>query len=239
MTADWTLLQDQFYRWGFVCHVTWQERGSRRKRSRKTRAYDVTWEYVNDLGSYRTAGASRGGPLALIRNEPKVATLAIQSLRPTLAVYSCAGELLFSHAWTESRIAALGWTLAEELVCILEDGHVRLYNLQGEYKSFHLGHETQHYGVLQARVYSHGLVALTGHYKFVWVSDFAEIRPRMFPEDPCLTSEPDAWLVIPPQLSLSKHVEVILAANDTVFVLDSTACVNQVSGPLIYIRCVF
>ena len=194
----------------------------------KTRAYDVRWEYVNDLGAYRIAGALCGGPLALIRNEPKVATLAIQSLIPTLAVYSCSGELLFSHAWTEARIVALGWTLAEELVCILEDGHVRLYNLQGEYKSFHLGHETQNYGVLQGHVYSHGLVVLTGHYKFVWVNDFAEVRPRMFPEDPGLTAEPDAWLVIPPQLSLSKHVEVILASNDTVFVLDSTACVDQV-----------
>lgn len=80
---------------------------------------------------------------------------------------------------------------------------------------------------MQSRVYSTGLVVLTGHFKFIAIMDLNEPRPRLL-ENPGLSLEPESWIVIPPSISLSRHVEVLLATQDSLFQIDSTSCVEQV-----------
>ena len=41
--------------------------------------------------------------------------------------------------WDKGRIVGLGWTDAEQLVVVIDDGTFRLYNLHGEMKQFSLG----------------------------------------------------------------------------------------------------
>lgn len=69
----------------------------------------------------------------------RVVALATQLVKPALAFYSSSGVLLYSKIWSDERIMGMGWTGAEQLVCVLETGQVRLYNLQGEYTQFSLG----------------------------------------------------------------------------------------------------
>ncbi len=87
--------------------------------------------------------------------------------------------------------------------------------------------ETDDYGVLQARVFGSGLVVLTGNYKFVLVPDLQEPRPRLL-EDPGLSCEPESWTVIPPDISLSRHPEVLVATGDKLFLMDAPSCIDQV-----------
>ena len=41
--------------------------------------------------------------------------------------------------WDKGRIVGLGWTDAEQLVVVIDDGTFRLYTLHGEMKQFSLG----------------------------------------------------------------------------------------------------
>lgn len=40
---------------------------------------------------------------------------------------------------SKGRIVGMGWTDSEQLVCVLDDGTVRIYSIHGEYTQFSLG----------------------------------------------------------------------------------------------------
>lgn len=64
--------------------------------------------------------------------------------------------------WELSKVIKFGWTADEELVVLNEEGSYRIYDLQGEYRSFSLGAEAAETGIVDARIFEGGLVALTG-----------------------------------------------------------------------------
>ncbi len=70
-------------------------------------------------------------------------------------------------------------TGVEKLAVILEYGTVRIYDLYGEYIQFGLGQDAKEFGVLEAIVCESAIVALTGNFKFVVISDLDEPRPKM------------------------------------------------------------
>lgn len=99
----------------------------------------MAWDVV-DMSNFLWSGGRLGGPLASIRRDQKVLALSgTQSTRATLSVTSSNGSRLFSKAWTDERIMGFGWTDAEDLVAVLENGTVHVYDLQGSYRQFQLG----------------------------------------------------------------------------------------------------
>ncbi|KAF9976159.1 hypothetical protein BGZ73_009073 [Actinomortierella ambigua] len=129
----------------------------------------------------------------------------------------------------------MGWTAAEELLCVLEDGTVRMYNLQGECTQFSLfAHtkESKDNRVIDVQIWRGGLVALTGDLQLIAVTDFEQHQPEYL-IDPCINEPPHSWIVIPPEFTLSRHVEVLLACNDTILTVDKASardeCLDQ--GP--------
>lgn len=93
---------------------------------------------------------------------------------------------------------------------------------------------------MDCRIWPTGLVALTTHLRLVAVTSFDEPRPR-FLADPGnknvgllidrvgLKETPSSWTVIPPELSLSTNVEVLVAINSTILIVDASGCHDQVS----------
>jgi vacuolar protein sorting-associated protein 16 len=160
--------------------------------------------------------------------------------------------------WDKGKIVGLGWTDAEQLVVVLDDGNVRLYTLQGEMRSFSLGKEAKEQGVLDCRIWGTGLVALTGRFRLVSVAGFDEPFPRLLADmssccavlalfvgcgaadlsvrtsdAPGLNEPPHSWVVIEPLYTNSHNVEVLVATRETVLVVDGDSVQDQVPPPFL------
>lgn len=93
-----------------------------------------------------------------------------------------------------------------------------------------MGNDCQTHGVLDCRIWSSGIVALTGDYQFIAVTNFIEPRPRKFPSIPNLISLPSSWIIIEPQFSLSSNVEVYVGIGKTIYSLDASGVQDQVKN---------
>lgn len=153
---------------------------------------------------------------------PKV-TIANSEKSRKLTATTGSGRFLFSTDF-DGRAVGLGWTFAESLIVVLDDGNVISYNLMGDKTCFQL----KSYGkIINAKIYSTGLVALTDSYDFIAVSDLSEPRPKVLKASG-LACEPESWIVIPPHLSGSKHVEVLMSSLDSLVLIDSSFILEQV-----------
>ncbi|KAI8983029.1 Vps16, N-terminal region-domain-containing protein [Pilobolus umbonatus] len=173
------------------------------------------------------AGAQYGGPIAMIRDDKKVLLLQKQQpIKPIIYIYTSAGKLIEQIQWDKGRIVSLGWTDQEKLVVVTEDAIVRLYTLHGEYTQFSLGKDAKNDGVIDCQIWSGGLIAMTGKYQLVSVTNFDEPQPKLMAEVK-LDEPPQSWTVIPPQFTLSRHVEVLIAVGLTILVVDSKEASDQ------------
>lgn len=53
----------------------------------------------------------------------------------------------------------------------------RLYDLQGEYQQFSLGSEASEVGIIDAKIYEQGMVAMTSHVTLMEVKGWAGSKP--------------------------------------------------------------
>jgi hypothetical protein len=83
----------------------------------------------------------------------------------------------FPRKWELGKIVRFGWTIDEELVVLNEEGVYRVHNLQGDYRQFSLGSEAAETGVLDARIWENGLVALTGALTLLEVKGWQGSKP--------------------------------------------------------------
>lgn len=79
---------------------------------------------------------------------------------------------------------------------------------------------TEEYGVRACRFWTSGFVALLSNNQLVAVSNYEEPRPR--PLAPCPEGEVSSWSLIPPAYTLSRSVEVLLAVDKTIYLVDPT-----------------
>ncbi|KAI8591791.1 Vps16, N-terminal region-domain-containing protein [Geranomyces variabilis] len=198
-TANWNLLGDRFY-----C---------------KNETYSMSWKNM-DLSKFRIAAAPFGGPIAMIRDDKQVLMLSNQNTKPEMLIYSSAGALISQFQWDKGRIMGMSWSASEQLVCVLETGAVRLYTIHGEFVQFSLGEEAKEFGVLECRMWPSGLVALTGNFKLIAITNLEEPRPQLL-ADAGLKHIPSSWDVVSPKHTLSRHLEVILAVDANVLVVDA------------------
>lgn len=139
-----------------------------------------------------------------------------------------------------TRIVALGWTLTEALVVLTQDGTYRLYTLSTgatppAYTQHSLGAEAQEAGVLEAKIYEEGMVVLLGSLSFVEVKGWqrtvetggtgGKVTPLA---SAGLNEPPSCWCVIPPELSQTRGVEVLIGSGATVLRLDEIEVQDQV-----------
>ena len=174
-TIEWSSLQDVFYR--------------------KSELYSLSWG-IENLADYQVAAASNAGLLALVRDPNRLVSVGKASLlKPKILVYTSAGQLIESIPWDPTvRIISLGFNALEQLVVVLEEGTVRIYTLlspcpssstsssyvqnsgrpqpveatsNAYYTQHSLGPEATETGVLDARIWARGLVALVGARRFI------------------------------------------------------------------------
>lgn len=158
---------------------------------------------------------------ALYRDEAKLHTFrGTQASKSSIDIYSCAGKPIRSINWDQGSIKGLGWSDDEKLLVVTQDGTVRCYyDLQGDFTQFSLGNGAEEFGVAQCRFYSTGFVALLGNNHLISVSRYEEPRPRLLANPP--EGEVHSWTLIPPAYTLSRSVEVLLAIDQTIHVVDA------------------
>jgi hypothetical protein len=131
----------------------------------------------------------------------------------------------------------------ERLVVLNEEGVYRIYDLQGDYQQYSLGTEAGELGVIDARIHENGLVALTGSLTLLEVKDWEGGRPLTLAnpgehahhaitthsnnENVGLTDPPNSWAVIPPDMTISRHVEVLLSVESSILVVDNLESIDQ------------
>ncbi|KAJ5101959.1 hypothetical protein NUU61_004181 [Penicillium alfredii] len=211
--ANWQKIGDSFYR--------------------KVPLYDAIFDEDVELENYIVAGAPYGGAIALYRDETKPYRLQdAQASRSSIDIYTCSGKQINRINWEQATIRGLGWSDKEELLVVAEDGTVRRYfGLDGEFTSFSLGNGAEEYGVRACQFWASGLVALLSNNQLIAVSKYDEPRPRLLA--PCPEGEVSSWSLIPPAHTLSRSVEVLLAVDKTIFLIDSNDAEDKIlqDGP--------
>ncbi|KAF8190560.1 vacuolar assembling/sorting protein VPS16 [Pholiota molesta] len=188
---------------------------------RRQQCYSTPGKLPN-LGDYIVAGSlmrDHTKLLALGRSTPAVTKSQIQ-------IFSPAGEGLLVFSWDQGKIIRFGWTIEEKLAVLNEEGVYRLYDLQGDYQQYSLGTEAAELGVIDARIHDNGLVALTSSLTLLEVKGWEGSRPMTL-ANPTLSEPPHAWAVIPPDLNISRHVEVLLSVDATIHSIDNLESVDQ------------
>lgn len=77
----------------------------------------------------------------------------------------------------------------------------------------------EEYGVVGCRFWSTGFVALLSNNQLVTVSHYDEPRPKLLAQSP--EGEISSWSLIPPTYTLSRSVEVLLAIDKSIYVVDA------------------
>ena len=212
---------------------------------RKFQLYESVFDPDLELENYKVVGAPFAGALgktnasiswkvmlihhaALWRNESKITkySSSLSHGKSSIDIYSCSGKLISRLNWESGIIRGVGWSEDERLLVITEDGSVRCYTgLHGDFQPFSLGHGAEEYGVKSCRFWSHGFVALLSTNALVAVSSYDEPRPKLLASVP--DGEIHSWSLIPPTSTLSRSVEVLVAIDRTIFVVDASDCEDR------------
>eukprot|EP00211_Chloroparvula_japonica_P005283 CAMPEP_0119139206 /NCGR_PEP_ID=MMETSP1310-20130426/27101_1 /TAXON_ID=464262 /ORGANISM="Genus nov. species nov., Strain RCC2339" /LENGTH=819 /DNA_ID=CAMNT_0007130473 /DNA_START=263 /DNA_END=2719 /DNA_ORIENTATION=+ len=207
-TAEWKALYNRHYR--------------------KMEVYRMQWRV--DLKSQVVAAANFGGPVAVRKGEGLP--------EETIAIYTSSGVTLGSFHWTKGVICGWGWTKQENLVLILGSGEVFVYSARATteeepLKKFSLGPEVEKEGLIGAYVWDSGLAVMSKTYRFWAVPNLSDPSRIVEMANPALSEAPSYWTAIPPEKTVSRNVEVLVASQDTILILDEDACQDQLlsSGP--------
>lgn len=186
----------------------------------------MQWK-IKTLSDYIVSGAKYGGPIAMMRDPHKIVAFGTnQFSKPTVQVFSSSGELLQTIPWDQGTIVSMGWTYEEQLVIINDEGMYRLYTLQGDYQQFSLGPEAAEMGVIDAKIYEQGLVALTSNVTLFEVKGWTGSKPLTLAH-PGFSEPPPCWSLIEPDQTVSRHVEVLVPNEATIYTIDSLESVDQ------------
>ncbi|EEQ89941.1 hypothetical protein RJZ56_004756 [Blastomyces dermatitidis] len=211
--ADWERVGDRFYR--------------------KVRVYDAVFDEELELENFIVAGAPYGGAIALYRDESKLQRYRdAETAKSSIDIYSCSGKRISRINWEHGSIRGLGWLDDERLLVVTQDGTVRCYyGLHADFTPFSLGTVAEEHGVKSCRFWSDGFVALLNNNQLIAVSSYDEPRPKLLASPP--EGDVSSWSLIPPNYTLSRSVEVLLAVDQTIYVVDATEAEDRMlqNGP--------
>lgn len=200
-TLDWNPLGDVYYR--------------------KFEIYSMLWADFIDLANYHVAAGQFGGPIALKKETPPGSSL---NARSTVIIYSASGQEQGGFKWEGGTLITMGWSNKEELICISDDGSVRIYDMFGTYiRQFTIGMEVQRASVIEAEIfyskYGTGICVLTGDYQFFVINNVDDIKAKRMQNPFTLEAPPSSWAVL--CLPEDDGTKVLMAVEQTIYELDT------------------
>jgi len=100
---------------------------------RKWHIYDMDWQNgatPMELENYLVCGSPFGGPVAMIPDTKRIASLPDYIDKKKLLIFTSAGKKLGEIDWTERPVIGMGWTDLEQLAVMSEDGLLILFFLR-------------------------------------------------------------------------------------------------------------
>lgn len=178
---------------------------------RKRKIYSMKWDV--DLSRCTHVSAPFGGPIAIAKIVNKRVHSRTPDGKPTIDIFTSAGDLISSFLWEKGQIVQMGWTNKENLVIVLDDGSVMIFSIFGELiTQFSLGKQVQQQGLYECNIWGSGVVVLTNLLNFFVVEDFEEPRPVAM-NCPPLSDTPASWTIIDPRFSRTRQVQVLVATQ--------------------------
>ena len=197
--SSWNKLFDRYYRKTELYSMRW---GS----VDLSKMIVAAAQYAGPLGSYlRRFPCIKISDLscraaAVIRDEKKMSLVTAGSLRPTLNIYGCSGILLASIPviisfcavlstlirralqWKSGRLIEMGWSEDEKLICVLDDGTIQIYSVQGRLlQTFSMGAEFREDRVLHCCIWGGGVVCLSRGFCLAYIDNLEEPTVRKMP----------------------------------------------------------
>lgn len=85
----------------------------------------------------------------------------------------------------------MGWSDAEDLVCVQDDGLVLIYDMFGNYQhTFSMGQEAKDTKIIDARIFQSssgtGVAVMTTNYRIFLINSIKEPKNRQLPEMPSM-----------------------------------------------------
>lgn len=201
---------------------------------RKWKVYDMIhgWGSNMKIENYQIEGAQFGGPLAMIKDDRKSTN---DDNKAKLLLYTSSGNKIAELDWDNKRVAGMGWNDQEQLVVVLEDGNVLLYDIYGKLvRNFLLLEVVTTAHVVECHFWGNGVVVITSDMQIFVAegisSPDATVGPRKYKLRTGLTPERPytAMAIVPPLLSRSGLLEVMLGTIDnSVLVIDEHEVEDQ------------
>nr|XP_015927027.1 vacuolar protein sorting-associated protein 16 homolog [Parasteatoda tepidariorum] len=200
-TGDWTPLGKNIY-------------------YRKVELYSMQWADQVNLSDFIVAAAPFGGPIALTQDRKKFQK--VQTINKSyIYIYSASGQPISTIKWNSGPLVYMGWSSSEDLVCVLEDGNILLYDLFGNIiKNTSMGQDVKDTKVLECRIFHSpkfytGVAVLTGAYNIFLVNNIKDPRLRRMASIPGLDAPPSSWAVIAEE----RNTKVLVAKDAQLYAL--------------------
>jgi hypothetical protein len=116
--------------------LDWEKLGD--KYYRKQHLYCLKWGKI-DFSRYLCAAAPYGGPIALILNFRRIISTQGFNSKPVMSIYNSSGTLINQFQWDRGIIVKLGWISNDRLACVLDQGIVLIYELNGTSTILNMG----------------------------------------------------------------------------------------------------
>ncbi|WWC85237.1 uncharacterized protein L201_000099 [Kwoniella dendrophila CBS 6074] len=217
-TATWDTIQDVFYR--------------------KEEIYTMSWR-IPDLSEYIIAVGKNGGPIAIIRDESKPLISSRHPGKPKIYLYTSSGILISTIPWELNTPVLMHFTTTS-LVVLSDEGVYRIYDLSNliNYKQYQIGgNDVKEQGIINAKAYEDGMIVLLGNLEFLEIRGWNGGRgiPLI---SPGLTDPPISWTILPPEISPTGHIQLIISTNSTIITLDTLEKIDQriTKGPFSQIK---
>ncbi|XP_045485146.1 vacuolar protein sorting-associated protein 16 homolog [Pieris rapae] len=200
LTADWFQL-DSYYR--------------------KFDLYNMLWSMDDGLDNMIVSGAAYGGPIAVVRDRKQFVRVATTA-KPVITIYNGVGNIISKILWNSGVLVHMGWSDAEQLLCVQESGDVLIYDMFGAYqKTFSMGQEVRDTKVCKAQLFPSphgiGLAIITTTNRMFLVSNVSDPKVRSLPDLPRPNLTISCWCVLSSGQHSSSQISILICRDKEVF----------------------
>eukprot|EP00112_Aurelia_sp_Birch-Aquarium-sp1_P019595 Seg4875.2 transcript_id=Seg4875.2/GoldUCD/mRNA.D3Y31 product="Vacuolar protein sorting-associated protein 16" protein_id=Seg4875.2/GoldUCD/D3Y31 len=184
---------------------------------RNVEIYDMLWIDKVDLGKFKVAAGTFGGPIAITKDD-------VSSGSQTIYIFTASGKQIANFSWDCGRLVQMGFSVNEDLICISEDGKAYVYGLFGNFKrQFSLGMEVQKSRIFECSIFAStfgtGIGIMTCDYQFYIVNNVDDVKVKRLQIPYAIEAPPSSWMVL--SLPDEHGSKVLMAIDNNIFELDA------------------
>lgn len=211
----------------------------------KKEIYQLDWDGSRiSTSQLRLVPGNQGGLIAAFRDDSKVVLYVGPAAGPNIRIFSAAGKSIGTLEWKPQygHIIETGWTPEEKFIIVADNGLVHHrgppFQPRGSLTrmdSSSLGLACEEGGIINASISGNSIAALTSTNALWTIEDIKTPRSIEFPT-PCPAGVPvHALVAIPPSISASGTLEVLVAVEQGIVAVDADVAlptsINE--GPLL------